>query len=101
MRPLDRAAIAAACLAFVGCMSAAYAARVQELNAPLPQTYALVLLVNQWDGGQAETVLARDMPAAQCLSIMAAIWRANGDAPLVGMDELGPIPAFDAACLPE
>lgn len=70
-----------------------------DLSDPAPPL-RLVLLVNLPDGRQTETELAT-LPEAVCLPAMRAIWRANADAPLVGFDEYGPIPAFDAACLPE
>lgn len=77
----------------------ARAADVVTLPYAAP-AYDLLLLVNRMDGTQSEHVLARDLPAADCVPMMQAIWRANGDAPAVGLDELGPIPAFDAVCMP-
>lgn len=71
----------------------------QAFNLADPAMLRLVLLVNRPDGGQAEHALA-DMPAAACQAAAHEIWRANGAAPVVGFDEYGAIPAFDAVCLP-
>lgn len=105
MRPIAYLVTIAAC--FVG-MASGGAAVGLALASPdiarpaLPEAapaYHLVLLVNLPDGRQTETTLAT-LPEAACLPAMRAIWRANADAPLVGIDEVGPIPAFDAVCLP-
>ena len=98
MRNLIPIATLATC--FVG--MAAGGAAVGESIAATSQGAAplrLVLLVNLPDGRQTETDLAT-LPAPACVRAMRAMWRANEDAPLVGFDEFGPIPAFDAACLP-
>lgn len=105
---LRRALLAAAGLAIAAAMAPAMlslatiaAAPVEAPSGPdIGPRYALVLLVNHPDGSQSQTTIADGLEDGACVPMMRAIWWANGAAPIIGYDEAGAIPAFDAACMP-
>lgn len=61
-------------------------------------TLALVLVLYSADATSWQETAPVDMPAADCLEAMAAIYQAP--MPTVALDEQGrPIPAIDAYCV--
>lgn len=64
------------------------------------KTAALILAfwANSPDGAQHD-LLRISMPSRACLALQAAIWRVPFET--IGTDELGAIPSYDAACIPE
>lgn len=63
---------------------------------------ALALALSIWGNspdGQQREFIRLPLPSPVCLAAQAAIWRLPF--PTIGEDELGPLPSYDAACLPE
>lgn len=57
----------------------------------------LVVILNLPTGESRETIIARDLDFATCDAMQRAIWDAPGEVAYV--DDQGPVPMLDAACM--
>lgn len=62
------------------------------------KTLILLILLNDPSGSQL-IQSATELPEPVCLQMQQSIW--NGSSPVIGHDDMGDIPAIDAACVYE